>query len=144
MKFGSVYSTTDRDLITAELKATYGVGNRPDKPLVFPSISYDGSDFVVNLNYVASSSGAPIDLSQSTIRWYHYDYVNAPSGNGIDKQTIIKTSNCTDLKLKRADFLSLFPTTGKKNEIAVDITCVDANGNRFVIPLTSKPFSSYY
>jgi hypothetical protein len=144
MKFGSTFTPTQSAQIIQDLKARYPIGTRPNKPMVYPTITYNGTDFLVNLNYVPSSTGAAMDASKTTIRWYLYDKVNAPSGNGIDKQSIIKTNNGAVLTLKRADYASMFPTTGTKNEIAIDVTCVDANGDSFVVPLTSEPFGSYY
>jgi hypothetical protein len=144
MKFGSTFTTTEANQILADLKATYPVGKRPDKPMVFPTLSYDGTYVNITLNYVASSSGAAFDPNASTVRWYLLDYINASTGSGLDKQSIIKTNNGNTLKLKLSDFPTAFPASNStKNGLAIDVTCVDTNGQKFEVPLTSEIFRSY-
>lgn len=151
MKFGSFFSETESENIIKTLKANYPIGKRPDKSLVFPSISSSGSVFKVDLKFVPNPSkpSATLDSTKSIIRWYHFDNINAPTGNGIDRQSIIKTSNCKASNLKidisTPEFSSLFPKVGgKKNGVAVDVTVIDSNGDSFVIPLTSYPQNNLY
>lgn len=153
MKIGGQFTNSQNASILAALKKNFPVGQRPDKPMAFPSFSSDGKTIKVKINYVPSKSypNAKIDSAKSVLRWFIKDNINAPDvlggKNGLDKQILIKTTNCKDgLELKIADYPQYFVKGNSiKNGVAIDIKVVDDSpAGSFVVPLTNFPNDNLY
>ncbi len=154
VKIGGQFTDSQNATILATLKKNFPIGKRPDKPMAFPSFSSDGKVIKVKINYVPSKSypNAKIDSAKSVLRWFIKDNINAPADvngkkNGLDKQILIKTTNCKDgLELKIADYPQHFVKgVSQKNGVAIDIKVVDDSpAGSFVVPLTNFPNDNLY
>jgi hypothetical protein len=128
---GRVLSPADRASVLALLKTRYPIGQLPSRPYCKPSLSWDATSqsFVVALNYQAGPARLPLDAAATTIHWYHGDQRGSPTGNPLDKQSLIRRTDGNTLTLRRADFPALFPNPPSTNYLNVGVTAVNTAGH---------------
>ncbi len=134
---GRVLTPEKRAEVIAKLKQIYPVGKMPDKPYCLPVLKWNSSkkSFDATLNYKPGSSGAPIDSARTIVRWYYGNKRGGEvkeTGNHLDEQDLIATTDGRTLSLVRASYSSKFPNTpliNDRNIVNVGVVVYDTQGN---------------
>jgi hypothetical protein len=130
----------NRALQVSYFSKIYRIKQMPRGAHCIPTMTTTGTGatrtYHVNLNYNDGGTGLPIDAAATVIRWSYADGKNTNTGNKLDKQSLIRTTNATVLTFVRNDYPTEFPAPhNNSNVLIIDAACKNtANQGHYVFP----------
>jgi hypothetical protein len=130
----------NRALQVSYFSQIYRIKQLPRGPYCIPTMTTTGTGatrtYHVSLNYNDGGTGLPIDAAATVIRWSYADGKNTNTGNKLDKQSLIRTTNGSVLTFIRNDYPIEFPAPhNNSNVLIIDAWCKDQSGNgHYVFP----------
>lgn len=125
-KSGTI-TQTERDTIINNMISAYNVGSFPSESYVNATLSYNGSQFMLNYTPYLVGGASSLDVNATLVNYYCLD---STVGQALDNIKFIKQTTLANFSLVRASYPTFFPS-GHNNELIVEILPKDNLGKGF-------------